>query len=146
MPHYIDATEAEKNMKLIDYIYYWFYKWQQKVGNSDIAHLTAYVALSLSVMVYVYGIIMLLSVLKWTNLPSPTNSFEAGGFGVIVMLLFYFTIMKNGKYKTIISTYSNETDNQKRRGVIIAVAYVIFGVLLLFGNMYLKMLQNEGKI
>ncbi|QHL87953.1 hypothetical protein GU926_11135 [Nibribacter ruber] len=131
---------------MFDYLYFRFYKWQQRVGNGDIAAVSSLIALSISIIVYIYGILMMLVSLGWLQgISYLGTAFGAGTLCVMVLVLTYYVYLYLGRGMKIVKKYSQESEKQSQYGDLALILYVIVGILILFGSMYLKMLENENR-
>lgn len=129
-------------MKWLEFLYYKYYKFQVRVGNSDIAPFSAMLIIAASIMLYyfdffyVYGIVF------------PEVSQNMSICVTIILFLsitlsLYLLLIKSCKYKRIIKKYDDHLVHKKG---IIAFLFPLIGFLLLIGCIFLKILQNQGRI
>jgi len=65
------------------------------------------------------------------------------GLLIFIVLYLYLLLINNGKYKRIIKKHEEQSVHKNG---IIAPLFPAIGFVLFIGSMYLKALQNQGKI
>ena len=65
------------------------------------------------------------------------------GLLIFIVLYLYLLLINNGKYKRIIK---QQEEHLVRKDGIVALLFPLIGFVLFIGSMYLKVLQNQGKI
>lgn len=133
-------------MKIIERLYCSYYRFQVRVGNGGIASFSALLLMLFSVMLYLYGLPLLISIF-FSGKSSILNSqlfipiIMVILFSVFVILFFHFIHLD--KYKIILKNHQNTNTNQDS---YLAIIFTIGGGLILFLSAILKMLQNRGDI
>ena len=126
-------------LKLLYYRYYWF---QVKLGNADVAVFFPIILLSFLLMLFIGDILLFFSVF-YPNV-NFTMKGEIGGLVIIIwMILFYFLLVHNKKYKIIIT---NEHLRKDKKGKLIAILFPMIIIVFFVVGIVLKILQNNGKI
>jgi succinate dehydrogenase hydrophobic anchor subunit len=131
--------------KFLEFLYYRYYKFQVRVGNSDIAPFSAMLIIASTIMLYYFSIFFLLILV-----PKDILNFNITYFPIIslvllvfLMIALYLLLVHKSKYKIIIKEYEKTKVNKKG---IFALLFPLIGFILLIGSMFLKALQNQGKI
>lgn len=133
-------------MKYLDFLFYKYYKHQIRVGNEDIAPFLAVLAIAFTVMLYCFSFFFFIILL-----PKQYIIFiEYFLFKVFVVLLifcflgslFYRFFYKN-KYKRLLKFLENKYSGKKS---FLPLLFPLIGFLLLNIGMFLKLLQNQGKL
>jgi len=117
-------------VNILDYIYYRLFYVLQKTNAKDIAEYVAsiwlVVLLGLNIIVVVGDFII-----------NPLKHISSKAYGLILfaplMLLMYFLFLRGKRYLQIVEQYANETKQQRMRGHLILIAYLVttFAALIL---------------
>lgn len=131
-------------MKFIGYLYYKYYIFQVKTGNSDVAPFSAMLIIAFTIMLYYFSLFFLIiTVVPKDLLGLNTDYFLVFSIALLLFLIIglYFLFLHNEKYKGIIKSYETGNDNRSSFAAIIfpLLAFVLFSL-----SMILKMLQNQG--
>jgi len=132
-------------MKLLEFLYYRYYKSQCRMGNRDIAPFSAMQIICISIVLYYFSFSFLLLILfpKVSLYTGALNSpFILISFYFLLNIFLYFRLLHKQKYKKIIKSFNDEQFNKKN---IWPILFPLLGFILLFGGMFLKMLQNQGE-
>jgi len=130
----------------LEFLYYRYYKFQVRVGNSDIAPFSAMLIIASTIMLYYFGVFFLAIVLipkDIFNLDTTYFAIASVGLLVFLMITLYFLLVYKSKYKKIIKEHEKNTVDRKG---IVPLLFPLIGFVLLVGSMFLKILQNQGKI
>lgn len=124
-------------MKIIEYIYYKFYRAHLKGSLNDIAPFAAIVSLSLAFFANIFIIGLFLRKIDFLPL------FFSGKKQVIIFMiclfvLNYFLFLRNNRYKEIITEYEKESEPQRKKGNLIVWLYVVVSFLLIFAVAFYK--------
>lgn len=130
-------------MRFFKYLFFKYYNWAIKVGNSDIPATISVLCISFSILLYFIDIVMAYYFFISHN--TNFSSMNMYVFAVVYLLSFvllYFILVAKGKAKQIIETHEEEWKGKKHFGAILfpIMAYVAFGI-----EIYVKMLTNQGK-
>lgn len=139
-------SEKELNkMNFIKFLYYKYFRFQEKVGNQDIAPFSAMLIVSFTLILYYFDLILLLILFT----PNGTLNYNflkyfSFAFFLSVTIVLYFILVNKKKYKTIIS-------NQKKNGAddrsnLIPILFPLLAVIIFNLGWILKMLQNRGEL
>ncbi len=133
-------------MKFIGYLYYKYYIFQVKMGNSDVAPFSAMLIIAFTIMLYYFSLFFLIiTIVPKDLLGLNTDFFLAFSIALLLFLIIglYFLFVHNEKYKGIIKSY--ETGNDNRRSFA-AIIFPLFAFILFNLSWILKMLQNQGAL
>ncbi|SDX56571.1 Asp23/Gls24 family envelope stress response protein [Aequorivita viscosa] len=130
-------------MKFLKYLYFKYYTFQIRVGNPDIAIFSAMLLLIFVLMLYLFGVFFITSVL----LPYLSAKFEnyvlyiSLGILILLVISFYFLFIFKDRYKEIIKDrFLKESNN------LIVILFTLMAFVLPILGLYMKMLQNQGKL
>jgi len=115
------------------------------MGNRDIAPFSAMQIICISIVLYYFSFSFLLLILfpKVSLYTGALNSpFILISFYFLLNIFLYFRLLHKQKYKKIIKSFNDEQFNKKN---IWPILFPLLGFILLFGGMFLKMLQNQGE-
>jgi len=109
-------------VKILEYIYYRLYYVLQKTNAKDIAEYVASVWL-----VVLFGLNIIVVVGNFGFNPLKHISSKAYGLILFVplMLLMYFLFVRDKRYLQLVEQYANETKEQRIRGHLILIVYVV---------------------
>lgn len=131
-------------MKYIEYLYFKYYLFQEKVGNEDIAPFTSMLIIAFTFWIYYFGIASVLSLFFPMGILSENNF-----FAIITTIIFisstlwlYLKLVHKGRYKEVLSR-NEEYRGRKRVGAILfpLIAFILFNL-----GWILKMLQNQSRL
>lgn len=130
-------------MKILRYLYARFYQLMCDVGNGDIPILSSIMFMTFIITLHIQSVLLYYSIIFK---PKGEWNFTAN-FALIqvfvVATLLYILLVYNGKSKLILEKFENETRNNRIKGRLIVVSYIIISMLILFFSFYLKMMQNR---
>lgn len=129
-------------MQYLEYLYYRYYIFQVKVGNSDVAPFSSMLIIFFTLILYYFGtFFILITVLPNIILDMKAFGFVSAFLFIYLFIYLYFKLLYKDKYKSIIQL--NKNKEEKRLGAIFfpLLAFIIF--ILAF---VLKILQNQGKL
>lgn len=112
-------------MKILDYFYYTFYRFATINKRNDIAEHTAYMFFSALIFINILTMYKKLGFNPSSMIFGKIMSFL---FCIILMILFYLTYIKRGRYTEIIKRYEFETIPQKIIRNLITWGYVILTI------------------
>lgn len=132
-------------MKWLEFLYYKYYKFQARVGNSDIAPFSAMLIIASTIMLYYFSVFFLFILVPKDILNLNITYFAIISVGLLVFLMIslYLLLVHKSKYKKIIKEYEKNTVSKKGLAPLL---FPLIGFILLLGSMFLKVLQNQGKI
>ena len=129
-------------MNFLELLYYRYYKFQVKVGNSDIAPFSARLIIAASIMLYYFDFFFVFSIV-FPEIAPKMSIYITFALFVSIMLYLYLLLINRDKYKRIIK---QQEEHLVRKDGIVALLFPLIGFVLLIGSMFLKVLQNQGKI
>jgi len=129
-------------MNYLEFLYYRYYKFQVKVGNSDIAPFSAMLIIAASIMLYYFDFFFVFSIV-FPEIAPKMSIYITFALFVSIMLYLYLLLINRDKYKRIIK---QQEEHLVRKDGIVALLFPLIGFVLFIGSMYLKVLQNQGKI
>ncbi len=129
-------------MNYIEYLYFKYYTFQEKMGNKDVAPFTSMLIIAFAFMLYYFSIVFfsLLFISKGVlNIQLLTYVSIILFFALIVWL--YFLLVSKGKYKDVLKR-NEEYRGKKRLSAVLfsSIAFILFNL-----GWILKMLQNQGR-
>ena len=133
-------------MKFIGYLYYKYYIFQVKTGNSDVAPFSAMLIIAFTIMLYYFSLFFLIiTIVPKDMLKLNTPFFLSFSIALLLFLIIglYFLFVHNEKYKGIIKSYETGNNNGRSFAAIIfpLLAFILFNL-----SWILKMLQNQGAL
>jgi magnesium-transporting ATPase (P-type) len=131
---------------MLKQLYYQYYIFQKKVGNSDVAVFSPLLIISFITMVYYFGFLFIAMVFipkEIFNLDIFFNKIWCFSLFISVTICLYLNLVKNEKYKIILKVQQN-SNNKKNK--IIAFLFPLIGFLLINIGWILKLLKNQGKL
>lgn len=133
-------------MRYIEFLYYRYYNFQLRLGNRDVAPLSAMLIIVFAIMLYYFGFFFLCI----TIIPKELLILNPLIFKTLTVTLFfsliigfYFLLVHKGKYKKIIKTMEK---GYAKNWSFAAILFPLIGFLLFNLGWILKMLQNQGKL
>lgn len=131
-------------MSFFDYLFFKYYRFQEKVGNGDIALFTAMLFIVFVCILYCFSVFYTIIVIFPNVNSSIASNFLLVGLisvpiGVIVW--YFIAVLHKKRYKKIFLYYKENSRNSWG-----AVLFAIMGFLFCLIAMTLKILQNNGKI
>jgi hypothetical protein len=126
--------------KLFEYLFYKYYFFQVKVGNQDVAKYTSIIIIAFILNFYFIISLLLIDVFFEIYFTKMSTIGFITGF-IFVLLFLYIGLVHNGKYKKIIND-----ENLKKSNNLLAMLFPIIGFLFICFSLFLKMLQNQGKL
>lgn len=135
------------NIKLTDIYDYLFYKiyryWRRKKSRKDNAHIDAILTLSAAIH-FMFATIFILPMLLFVKINNIAIDFFPELKWIMITLVISYTILNhfyflsNNRFKDIFLKYVKESDEQKRKGNIYTIIFIIIslGTLPIFGFLY----------
>ena len=119
-------------MKIYKYLYYRFYEWLLKTwGSQDIPQWSALLQVSFLMFVNLATIVLLSDILGITNIfNNSISNNEIFVVGNIILIINYFWLMYNGKYKRIAEEYKDEPKNKRLRNALLLWLFVIMSFVV----------------
>ena len=133
-----------KNMKLLHYLYCRFYQLMVSVGNGDIAGFA-----SILFMTFIFGLnILTFFVILGIFGTGVKDISNPCAFIVLICLLIilYYFLVYNDKSSEIMHQYEGETKQDKIKGRIVIIAYIVLSMALLISTFFIKMMKNRGDL
>lgn len=133
-------------MRILNGLYYQYYRWQVNVGNQDIAAFSSFAFMNFISLLAYLAFLMLFSLF----IPAPLDLLSQAWFKVIFVIILlltaivhYFLFLHKKKYLEIMNKghiYG------KRNMRVFAIAFPILVFILLNLGWILKMFQNRGDL
>lgn len=130
-----------KFYEILYFKYYWF---QVRVGNEDVAVLTAFLIIIFLHIMCLFGVLLILSfIFNYLGFSITfSNLFYFLIIGILIILMYFLLISKK-KYRYILS---DKKIQDYKYGNIVSLLFPVFSFLLLMIGFILKILQNNGLI
>lgn len=126
--------------KAYKYLYYRIYAWNLRMwGESDLPKYNTLFGVSLLICFNIMTLATLVEVLVGNHLPD-SNVVSIGLLGIFiaVLLVSYYLLVHNGKYRTIVKEFNRETPVQRRKRLAAILLYVIGSLVTFFGVVQLR--------
>ena len=132
-------------IKHLEFLYYGYYKFQVRVGNIDIAPFSAMLIIASTIMLYYFSAFFLIILVPKDILNFNITYFAIISIGLLLFLMIalYLLLVHKSKYKKIIKEH--EKNAVSKKGIVL-ILFPLIGFVLLIVSMFLKVLQNQGKI
>ena len=118
-------------MKLYKYLYYRLYAWNLKTwGLQDIPQWNALLGVSAMIFLNLFTIAGVLDILG-TNIIDNLSKNEIIVIINIILVINYFWLVHNGRYKRIAEKYKDEPKNKRLRNAILLWLYVIMSFVII---------------
>jgi hypothetical protein len=128
--------------KIIDYLFYKYYWFQHKLGNSDVAPFMTVLMITFFSFLFLSGLISFSLFFIFTeDNPILINPYYALYLIGLIFIILYFFYLYESKYIKLINS-----NNYKTNSNLLSIIFPIISIILLFLNVYIKMLQNQGRI
>jgi hypothetical protein len=130
-------------MKYIEYLYFKYYSFQEKMGNKDVAPFSSMLIIAFTFMLYYFSIVFLsLLFIPIGILNLQPLTYVSVIFFFVLNIWLYLLLVNSGKYKDILKR-NEEYRGRKRLGAVLfpLVAFILFNI-----GWILKLLQNQGKL
>jgi len=119
--------------RAIKYLYYRIYVWNLGMwGESDLPHLNA--ILGVSFLMFLNLLTLFFTVKPLIDcqpcLTSSADEYIMGGVFLILVLVNYLLLVRDGKYVKIAEEFKKESPAQKRKGIIFVWFYIIGSFIL----------------
>jgi uncharacterized membrane protein len=124
-------------LKILNYLYYKFYRATLVGSLNDIAEFAAMIYLS---TLFFLNLLVIGGLLRKVDLLPVffTGKKQVVIFMVCLFLISYFLFLKGKKYKKIIAEYEQESESQRKRGNLIVWLYVIISLAMVFVGAFYK--------
>lgn len=134
--------QNRRQMKYIEYLYFKYYSFQVKMGNSDVAPFSSMLIIAFTLILYYFSIVFLSLLLIPKGVLNLQLLLYVSIFLFFLIIIgLYLILVSKGKYKEILKR--NEIyKGTKRLG---AVLFPLLAFLLFNLGWILKTLQNQGK-
>lgn len=129
-------------MKYLEYLYFEYYSFQERVGNRDIAPFVSMLIIAFTLMLYYFSIFFLGILFIPQGLDMEIFKYVSVILFLFLIALLYFLFVYKNKYKVILKKYRQELTGRKRLGAIMfpLVAFLLFNL-----GWILKLMQNQGR-
>lgn len=117
------------------YLFYRIYTWNlKKWGERDFPQLNALFGVSFLMFSNLLAIYQLILLMFAKTIPIINDSIKivVAFCGVVILLLNYFTIVRNSKYHDVIEQFQDENLNARKAGTIKIAIYLIITLSLPF--------------
>ena len=130
-------------MNFLKYLYYKYFRFQEKVGNQDIAPFSAMLIISFTLILYYFDLVLFFLLF----IANGTLNYDFLKYFSFVLLLsvtttLYFILVNKKKYKAIISEQKKSGADERNK--MISILFPLIAFLLFNLGWILKMLQNRG--
>lgn len=130
-------------MNFIKCLYYKYFRFQEKVGNQDIAPFSALLIISFTLILYYFDLVLFFLLF----IPNGTLNYDFLKYFSFALLLsvtttLYFILVNKKKYKAIISEQKKSGADDRNK--MISILFPLIAFLLFNLGWILKMLQNRG--
>ncbi len=125
-------------------LYYRYYRFQERLGNKDVAPFTSSLLIAFILMLYYFAFFFLLiSFFSKEKLEINMGVFKIVSVVLIVFLIVGFPIMYlyKKRYKDVLNKYNNQNTSG-----LMAVLFPLIAFILFNAGWILKMLQNRGDL
>lgn len=130
-------------MKYLEYLYYQYYRFQVRMGNTDIAPFSSMLIIAFTFMLYYFSIFFwfILFLPNWF-LDMRLFKYMSIFLFFLLIILLYLLLVNKGKYKNIIKKNEERYERKRSLGAILfpLIAFILFNL-----GWILKMMQNQGK-
>ncbi|MBX9732716.1 MAG: hypothetical protein GTN67_00500 [Hydrotalea flava] len=133
-------------MKLLSYLFYRLYQLMISVGNGLVAEYYAIFLMAMTLGLNVYSIISISYLFGYKIDLGLDTGLKIGMCFFVLVLILYFTFLHKKKYLEIVKTYEGENPQDKTKGRLIIIGYLILSFLLLITSMYLMAKKNRGEL
>jgi len=119
--------------RAIKYLYYRIYIWNLGMwGESDLPHLNALIGVSFLIFVNLTMILIVIEAMINSQFlfELPNSEYYAGAFFLVLVLMNYFLLARNGKYLKIVEEFKKESIAQKRKGIAFVWFYIVGSFIL----------------
>jgi uncharacterized membrane protein len=116
------------------------------VGNDLVAEYYAIFLLTMTFGLNLYSIISFSYLFGYNIDLGLDTGLTIGVSFFILTFIQYFIFLNNKKYLELVKTYETETHEDKIKGRLIIIGYLILSFLLLIISMYLMAKKNRGEL
>lgn len=130
--------------RFFDKLYYRYYRFQERVGNRDVAPFTSSLLIAFILMMYYFALFFLLIYFfPKEKLEINMDIFKIVSVVLVTLLIIGFPVMYlyKKRYKHVLNKYNNENTNG-----LTAIFFPLIAFLLFNAGWILKMLQNQGNL
>ena len=129
------------------YVFYKLYTFAKKLALDDTPQWTAMISMSILTFSNILTVLSIAGLIFELSYYQPLDTLTKKVlFMLVYLVLHYFIFIHNEKYKSIEKQFSDETKEEKKRGTIYTLFYIILTFGLFFLTMYLLMLRNRRTI
>jgi|ERR1700757_186390 len=133
-------------MKILKYIFYRFYSLMVSVGNVDVAQYYSILLITFLLTINIFTCIGFSYVFIGKAIKLSASKLNICLEFIALTSLLYFLLVKDNKHLKIIEYYKNETKQQQKTGMTIAISYIVFSIALMSFTFYLMMNKNRGEL
>ncbi|MBI5019834.1 MAG: hypothetical protein HZB59_00155 [Ignavibacteriales bacterium] len=127
------------------YVFYKLYRWAKILGLDSTPEWTAMITVSIFLILNILTFLALINLCVEHNFRLPFDSLPKQIIIFVAYLIaLYFVFIHKKKYIEIEKQFKEETMEEKKRGAIYTLLYIILTFGLFFLIMYLLMLRNRG--
>ena len=131
-------------LHFFDKLYYTYYRFQERVGNSDVAPIMSAFIIAFIVMLYYFSIFFFaILIFPKEQFSIDMNFFTLFSIGLVIVTIFGFSFiyLYKKRYKEVLKKYRKSGINRLAAILFPLIAFVLFNM-----GWILKMLQNQGKL
>lgn len=133
-----------KMLHFFDKLYYSYYRFQERVGNSDVAPIMSAFIIAFILMLYYFSLFFFaILVFPKEQLNIDMNFFTLFSIGLAIVIIFGFSFvyLYKKRYKEVLIKY-----RQSRINRLVVILFPLIAFVLFNMGWILKMLQNQGKL
>lgn len=127
-----------------DKLFFRYHRFQEMVGNKDVAPFAASLIISFTLMLYYFSFFFLIILIfPKENLEIDMSVFKIVSLmlGAVLVLGFLFLYLYNRRYKKVLRSYNNKNTSK-----LMAILFPTLAFILFNAGWILKMLKNQGSI
>jgi hypothetical protein len=120
--------------KAIKYLYYRIYDWNLRAwGESDMPQYNAIIGVSFLIYLNIISLFIAIETLTGNQyfLFLPNGEYYAAATCLLLLLVNYILLVRNGKYLKIAEEFKKENPSQKRKGLVFVWLYVTGSFVIL---------------
>ena len=129
-------------MRLFRYMYYRFYQLIVSVGNGDIASFASILFMSFTIGLNVLTLFEILDILKVGI--GDISKISAIVSMTMLTIILYLLLVFNGGSPGILHQYEKEPTNDRRKGMITVILYIIISIGMLLSTFLIMASKNKS--